>query len=116
MVMSATIELLIISSAIVVFLALGDGWAAKVLSPPGCVEVSTLKNPRLKSCVEYRCPQSTMLRNTHQLLRIEKSLIHIAPPSSNSADEYFDSTGFATDLPAKTLIRWDLSFLSFTHW
>ncbi len=24
--------------------------------------------------------------------------------------------GFATDLPAKALIRWDLSFLSLTHW
>ena len=69
------------------------GWAAKVLSPPGCVEVSTLKSPRLKSYVQYRCAQYTMLRNTHQLLWIEKSPIHIAPPSSNSADEYFDPTG-----------------------
>jgi len=24
--------------------------------------------------------------------------------------------GFTTDLPAKALIRWDLSFLSLTHW
>ena len=24
--------------------------------------------------------------------------------------------GFATELPAKALIRWDLSFLSLTHW
>jgi len=85
------------------------GRAAKVLSPPGCVDVSTRKSTRLKSYVEYRCAQFAMLRNTHQPLRIEKSPIHVAPPSSNSADEYFDPrarVGNHPGLSGKTIIEY----------